>query len=196
MTMNAADTSSLFSGFPPRDLADCPYCGYTLTGLPAESACPECGFRYDSDTRVWIAKPERLPERVFVYYFRISIVSAIALLVAMLTMTFLGRVHWYWTSFTLLCIFIQFTSTFRMRRERNERPLLVVAPQGIRYRDQRFRVHDYDYADIREIEIVTFPGIADAWIIPHRGPQRKIRKVFRDRREPYDFANAVRRRIG
>lgn len=31
----------------------CPGCQYSLRGLPAEHCCPECGFRYDRDARVF-----------------------------------------------------------------------------------------------------------------------------------------------
>ena len=37
----------------PR-LKACPHCSYSLKGLPIAHRCPECGFKYDSATRVWI----------------------------------------------------------------------------------------------------------------------------------------------
>lgn len=47
-------------------LATCPACRYSLRGLPADSACPECGFAYDADTfyirhsRPWVPLVHRL----------------------------------------------------------------------------------------------------------------------------------------
>ncbi len=31
----------------------CPRCGYSLQGLPADHACPECGLRYDRESEVY-----------------------------------------------------------------------------------------------------------------------------------------------
>lgn len=37
------------------DLSYCGKCGYDLTGLPDQGACPECGQRYDAATREGLA---------------------------------------------------------------------------------------------------------------------------------------------
>lgn len=34
-------------GFEALELTQCPNCDYSLTGLPEEGVCPECGSRYD-----------------------------------------------------------------------------------------------------------------------------------------------------
>jgi len=34
-------------------LVDCPQCGYSLTGLPAEHRCPECGLAYDEKSEMF-----------------------------------------------------------------------------------------------------------------------------------------------
>lgn len=34
-------------------IESCPRCGYSLQGLPADHACPECGLRYDSHSTVY-----------------------------------------------------------------------------------------------------------------------------------------------
>ena len=36
-----------------RRLGKCPVCSYSLRGLSNEYSCPECGFPYDSQTRIW-----------------------------------------------------------------------------------------------------------------------------------------------
>ena len=54
MSTGTADTEqTLFAGFPPSGSTLCPRCDYDLQGLPAAHVCPECGFEYDSNTRVW-----------------------------------------------------------------------------------------------------------------------------------------------
>lgn len=37
----------------PPTLTHCPVCRYSLTGLPRNHRCPECGFEYDQTTVVW-----------------------------------------------------------------------------------------------------------------------------------------------
>ncbi len=54
MSTGATDTEQpLFAGFPPSGSTLCPRCDYDLQHLPAVHRCPECGFEYDSNTRVW-----------------------------------------------------------------------------------------------------------------------------------------------
>ena len=45
---------------PEVPLERCPLCRYALRGLPREYRCPECGFLYDAQTRVWRAFPSRM----------------------------------------------------------------------------------------------------------------------------------------
>jgi len=42
-----------FQGFLPSGSTMCPRCDYELEGLPTVGACPECGLRYDTNSRVW-----------------------------------------------------------------------------------------------------------------------------------------------
>ncbi len=37
----------------PTMLDACPKCGYSLTGLPVEHNCPECGLHYDAQSAVY-----------------------------------------------------------------------------------------------------------------------------------------------
>ena len=38
---------------PAQALERCPNCGEDLRTLPAPNRCPDCGFAYDAQTRVW-----------------------------------------------------------------------------------------------------------------------------------------------
>ncbi|MCB9852519.1 MAG: hypothetical protein H6819_05450 [Phycisphaerales bacterium] len=59
MSGEIASPASAFAGFQPAGWTECPICEYSLKGLPAVHACPECGFRYDTNTRIWIAEPRK-----------------------------------------------------------------------------------------------------------------------------------------
>lgn len=37
---------------PPVQLENCPFCNYSLEGLPEMGRCPECGFEYDEQTYI------------------------------------------------------------------------------------------------------------------------------------------------
>lgn len=37
----------------PNELERCPVCAADLRDRPPPAACPECGFAYDADTRIW-----------------------------------------------------------------------------------------------------------------------------------------------
>jgi hypothetical protein len=39
----------------------CPRCRYSFTGLPPRGACPECGLRYDEDSRAYCMRKRRWP---------------------------------------------------------------------------------------------------------------------------------------
>ena len=43
-------------------LGKCPICGYNLRGLPSKYSCPECGWPYDAQTRIW--RPQK-PKAIF-----------------------------------------------------------------------------------------------------------------------------------
>lgn len=43
-----------------RTLEHCPRCDYSLEGLPAAHACPECGLRYDEHSFVHEQRPDRV----------------------------------------------------------------------------------------------------------------------------------------
>jgi hypothetical protein len=46
------DSNQQVGGQP---LTQCPMCAYSLTGLPEDHVCPECGFAYDETMRIWRA---------------------------------------------------------------------------------------------------------------------------------------------
>lgn len=68
MTANSTHVESQFAGFPPSGHTNCPMCDYPLTGLPAAHTCPECGFQYDAETRVWVGEPHRFSKLNALFY--------------------------------------------------------------------------------------------------------------------------------
>jgi len=64
-------------------ISTCPICSYSLSGLPDEHKCPECGFEYERDA--FFIEQERLGLRLF------AIASA-ALCVGVLVAWRLGRI--------------------------------------------------------------------------------------------------------
>lgn len=48
--------------------ASCPRCAYSLRGLPARHACPECGLRYDEQSGLY---PAANPKAIFVIFLGI-----------------------------------------------------------------------------------------------------------------------------
>lgn len=139
-----------FTGFPPSGHMRCPRCAYSLRGLPAEHACPECGFTYDADSRIWYIRPPR-----FVIVF-LSLVVGIPFLVSTIRLTILtladGRFPLGLSLFTLT--FYGITAglfVWIIRRGRRNPMLLGMNPAGMFARTQSGNFRLMPWQDIRDV---------------------------------------------
>ena len=64
-------------------ISTCPICSYSLSGLPDEHKCPECGFEYERD--MFFIQQERLG-------LRLLAITNVALCVAVVVAWHLGRI--------------------------------------------------------------------------------------------------------
>jgi len=63
-------------------ISTCPICSYSLSGLPDEHKCPECGFEYERD--MFFIEQERLA-------WRLLAIANAAIFIALLVAWWLGR---------------------------------------------------------------------------------------------------------
>lgn len=132
MSPEPSDSINTFTGFPPSGHMNCPMCDYPLTGLPAAHACPECGFRYDENTRVWVGEPRRFSKLNALFYLACipfwlstalraflsrSRMSDLIKIVAVITLLATPLLEIYWR-----------------RRSRRLPPLAAITSAGITYR--------------------------------------------------------------
>ncbi len=170
----------------------CPRCGYSLTGLPAEHACPECGGRYDRMTAIWRQRSNWA-----------AIVPAIVwlvLLVGLLAMKGveflnnrggpLGRgpaIAWLVVGPFVL---------WRAVRELNVRRAgLFVAclPEGLALRQPEIGRLTYPWSDIESVsESSRFPRRPGALIRTPGGGRLHITGVFRARTDVSAFVECTR----
>ncbi len=139
-----------FSGFPPSDHMNCPKCNYALNGLPAEHACPECGFTYDAASRIWYIRPPR-----FVIVI-LSLAVGIPLLFSIQQLTKLtltdGRFPLGLSLFTLALYGIMAVFFIWMiRRNRRSPTLLGMSPAGLFARTESGKFRLTPWHDIRSV---------------------------------------------
>ena len=129
-----------------RRLGKCPICSYNLRGLPSTHCCPECGFHYDSQTRIW--RPLK-PKAIFGGLFgfvggSIGVVLFVAdsprigLPVLVLWIGLASYVSW------------RFYSIYKRGQ------FVCVGPDGIRYRLQKTEAQLILWKDIAAIHRLRF----------------------------------------
>lgn len=112
---------------PPVALDRCPSCRYSLEGLPAAHRCPECGFLYDEQTRVWYAKS----------FWKFG--GIILVLAATQAPQSLGRIFEkspqqfaFWLNVGLVFMWVGFLIALIIRYRAH--PFVAVGPSGVTYK--------------------------------------------------------------
>lgn len=108
----------------PDEHRKCPFCLYSLHGLPDKHHCPECGQEYDEHSRVWIA-PRRWNRMMLLVTVGTQLIAVSTLLIVLpVALSPHAWVRWPIAIFYLL--FIAFL--FKVSRHSN---YVAVTPQGV-----------------------------------------------------------------
>lgn len=128
----------------------CPMCNYALIGLPSAHNCPECGFSYDADTRIWCIRPSRLI--VASLWLYIAILLIFVILVFSLATLNSGRppLKLLIAGLSLTGIQAGFFAWLIRRGDRNQ-TLLGIGPAGIFTRNESSEFRITPWHDIRRI---------------------------------------------
>jgi len=107
--LDSAQRVSTIPTMPGVPLKRCPCCGYDLRGLPRNHQCPECGFAYDEDTRIWYGYRSVLTYVTPISGGTMLLILGLgfatgayrggrrsAVLMALLMFTVFGLVHWWY----------------------------------------------------------------------------------------------------
>lgn len=124
----------------------CHRCGYDLSGLPEDHRCPECGLRYDADTRSWRPSEPWIQSAallMLVMYTGLPVLiwrkQALELVVRVLATT-------------VLCFLV-----VRAWRQERKGILVAVHPEGVFIRDH-YREEFFDWASIESLEVDVRAG--------------------------------------
>lgn len=164
----------------PRDsarssegLGVCPIDGYSLYGLPAAHRCPECGFRFDSHTHVWLA-PNLA--RYAGVGFVVFISLALGGFASLNSTQFVGLRYLIAAVLTSICGLAIVQSVFAFLN----RPFVAVAPDGLILRLRS-----------RTIRIIPWERVGEP-LIRSIGKRSFVRVPLDDGRRPIDVSAFVR----
>ena len=165
-------------------LGKCPVCTYSLRGLPSEYRCPECGFPYDSQTRIWRPlKPKAIFSGLFGFvagsYGVVLFVldsPRIGLAVLVLWIGLASYVSW------------RFYSIYKRGQ------FVCVGPDGIRYRLQKTEARLIPWKEIAAIHRLRFDKLCR---VERVGDQKHIllQDVFSSPADVVEFADLANQRL-
>lgn len=174
---------------------NCPQCNYPLNGLPAEHACPECGLKYDADSRVWYIRPPR-----FVIVF-LSLAVGIPFLFSMFRITEITlRDRQFPLALCLLALALYGLMAgffvWMIRRSRRSPTLLGIGPVGILGRTESGKFRLTPWQDIRKVSsmpmrLLAFHGVR---IELASGRKARLATPF-TRNESHEFVHAAQARL-
>ncbi|HPF41692.1 MAG TPA: hypothetical protein P5081_16340 [Phycisphaerae bacterium] len=161
-------------------------CDYHLEGLSRQCACPECGFRYDTHTRLWLADPT--------LHQRASIAFAVALLVVVVLTQVVtaGLAITIPTAVAILVLLLVIALRVLRSKRHGRRPgFACVSPEGIHYRYPLRQVRSIPWSRIRRVGV--HPELIGAEVIIELSDGRScyIAKAFGCKRDMTEFALAA-----
>jgi len=160
-------SSNRFAGFPPSGSTLCPKCDYDLQGLPASHACPECGFEYDSYTRVWrdVRWKQRLKRGVNIVFFGLGL------------LLLFGSLQQFWAGSAGLGVMLFFQAAFGgiVVTVLNPPHTIAVTPAGILRRRPLWPLRCTPWAKIDDA-IIKFDG--RQWMVQLLDNKRKETSAF------------------
>ena len=165
-------------------LGKCPVCSYSLRGLPSEYRCPECGFPYDSQTRVW--RPLK-PKAIFGGLFGF-VAGSYGVVLFVLDSPRIGL--------PVLVLWIGLASyvSWRFYSIYKRGQFVCVGPDGIRYRLHKTEAQLILWKDIAAIHRLGFGKLCR---VERVGDQKHIllQDVFSSPADVVEFADLANQRL-
>jgi hypothetical protein len=161
-------------------LERCPFCDYSLQGLPTEHRCPECGQPFDRRWRVFPGVPA---------WRSADFLGGVMLLVLMPVFLLRGALRSSWPIANVIPVVLPFAGLWALlavqivRKLRKPRVFVAVGQAGITVLDRRKgSVVHYNWRRIGEARV----GWSDRVVIPIDG--RDIRFDLRSRSQAWQCA--------
>ncbi len=165
-------------------LGKCPVCNYSLRGLPSTHRCPECGWFYDAQTRIW--RPLK-PKVIFGGF--VGLICGSSQLVQ-----FIFQAPRIWIPVCVLWVGLTSYLGWRCYLIYKRGQFVCVGPDGIRYRLQKTEAQLILWKDMAAIHRQRFDKlcrverIGDLKHIPLQG-------VFSSPADVVEFAELANQRL-
>lgn len=170
----------------------CPRCGYSLYGLPANHACPECGLRYDDLSLLFRRRPDY---RILLNLSGIAMGSVLVWQeLSAIIRDGTGRTSWSGLFVIGYFVAIVFLAQYIWRLFRRGR-LVAVLPEGLLFRWDRPAMEWVPWSNISRV--VVGPGRLGVVIFLRRErTTRELWGVFRSRDEAERLVAAADHYLG
>jgi len=128
-------------------LDQCPECGYSLRGLPADHRCPECGLPYDAESEAF-----RLVNPKAIYVGMIGLAGGAIPMINMVFSLGAALTRRYLVFLIALAYVGLIGGVFvYLRMLMRSRPQVAVLPRGLFVRLKRLKPEWYSWSDISNV---------------------------------------------
>lgn len=167
-----------------RRLGKCPICSYNLRGLPSTHRCPECGWFYDAQTRIW--RPLK-PKVIFGGFVGLIVGSS-------QLVQFVFHAPPLWIPACVLWVGLMSFIGWRCYLLYKRGQFVCVGPDGIRYRLQKAETQLILWKDIAAIHRQRYDKLCR---IERVGDQNHIflQGVFSSPADVVEFADLANQRL-